>query len=189
MKTIKRTTGSVMGLSILGAALLMAAGCQEMTKSETVQIKGDGDLSVPAGYQSWAKFVPTVDKAKAGQIREIYINDTGMGANQGDPFPYGTTTVMEIYAAQKNTAGELVKDAEGRLVKDKLAKIFVMSKGEGWGAMLPEGTVKTGDWLYSAYQADASTPATQDFSGCRGCHAPLGLDDYIARYDEHFYNK
>ncbi|MFW1678665.1 cytochrome P460 family protein [Pontibacter sp. JAM-7] len=184
-----RTCKAAIGIGLVSAALALSAGCQNTTKPETSQIKGDGDLAVPTGYQSWAKFVPTVDKVKAGQVREIYINDVGMQANKGDNFPYGTTTVMEIYAAKKAADGSPQKDADGRLVKDKLAKIFVMSKGEGWGDMLPATTIKTGDWLYSAYQADASTPATQDFSGCRSCHTPLKLDDYVARYDEHFYHK
>lgn len=137
----------------------------------------DGDLPVPAGYQNWYKFVDTVEKPN-GQIREIYINDVGIRANKGDAFPYGTVSVMEIYTSKKK--------ADGSLAKDKLSKVFVMGKGAGWGQSLPADNMPNGEWVYSAYKADAKTPATNDFKACRSCHAPLQSTDYIARYDEHF---
>jgi hemoglobin len=170
----------------LASATLLAAGCQHMNESQMNTVSGDGDVSVPGDYRNWAKFVPTVDKAKAGQVREIYINDAGLQAERGGAFPNGTTTVMEIYKARKTADGALIRDSDGRLRKGELAKVFVMSKGEGWGMQLPTATVSNGDWLYGAYEADSKTPATSDFTSCRGCHAPLAGDDYIARYDEHF---
>ncbi|MCB1866658.1 MAG: cytochrome P460 family protein [Chromatiales bacterium] len=174
--------------AVAAAALLLAgAGCNTLTsKSSGESAKADGEITVPTGYAGWPKFVPTVDKDKAGQVREIYINDTGLKAKRGEAFPSGTVSVMEIYTARKDGSGNLQRDAEGRLVKDKLDKVFVMAKGAGWGQALRAGTVATGDWVYSAYQADGTTPATSDFSKCRGCHVPLASDDYIARYSEHF---
>lgn len=141
--------------------------------------KADGDIAVPDGYASWTKFVPTVVKPN-GQIREIYINDTGLQANKGEAFPYGTVSVMEIYSS---------KDDGGKPAKDELKKIFVMSKGEGWGGKQADSVIPNGDWLYGAYLADGKTAATTDFNACRDCHAPLAEDDYIARYDEHFAQK
>ena len=145
----------------------------------------DGQIGVPETYLSWAKFVPTVDKVKAGQVREIYINPVGRTVRQGQPFPDGTVSVMEIHAAKKN--GETLQtDAHGRLVKDGLKKLFVMAKGEGWGAAQPAGVVDNGDWVYGAWEADGKTPAKVDFNSCRNCHAPMADADYMARYDEHF---
>lgn len=93
--------------------------------------------------------------------------------------------VMEIYKSAKR-GDSPVRSADGRLVKDGLAKVFVMTKGDGWGAAQPAGTLDNGDWVYAAYLADGVTPATKDFSGCRNCHAPLKEYDYVARYDQHF---
>ena len=79
----KTMINSILMLALVGgAASVLAAGHSG--------VKGDGDLGVPADYKSWSKFVPTVDKAKAGQVREIYINDTGLKAKRGGDFPYGT---------------------------------------------------------------------------------------------------
>lgn len=170
-----------------GAVLLTVAGCQGMHDSPAVTVAPvDGDIAVPAGYRDWTKFVPTVDKAEAGQVREIYINSTGLDASAGEPFPNGTISVMEIYAAQKDAAGSPVVDGNGRLVKDKLSKVFIMEKGQGWGAAQAEGVIDNGDWVYGAYEADGTTPATGDFNACRACHQPLASDDFVARYQEHF---
>ena len=121
----------------------------------------------------------TIEKPN-GQIREIYINNIGMKADKGEVFPYGTVTVMELYSSKK------IGD---KLTKDKLSKVFVMSKGRGWGQDLPAGSLPNGEWVYGAYKADGVTPATNDFSSCHGCHTPLKLDDFIARYSEHFDSK
>ncbi|MGB1108791.1 MAG: cytochrome P460 family protein [Gammaproteobacteria bacterium] len=150
------------------------------------EAKSDGQVAVPAGYASWPKFVGTVDKAKAGQVREIYINDTGMQAKKGEAFPHGTVTVMEIYAAKKGADGNVTTSTDGRLVKGGLKKIFVMAKGKGWGQNLPAGNVDNGEWVYSAYMADGKTKAAKSYEACRACHAPLAEQDFVARYDEHF---
>jgi hypothetical protein len=47
-------------------------------------------------------------------------------ARSGEKFANGTLMVMELYAAKAN--------ADGRLVKDKLIKVFIMGKNAGWGA-------------------------------------------------------
>lgn len=168
------------------SAVLIGCSSNGAYKSKMMTAQKDGDITVPNNYRSWPKFVPTVDKAKTGQVREIYINKIGMSAKKGDNFPSGTVSIMEIYAGQKNSSGGWVKDSNGKLVKGKLSKVFVMEKGTGWGSKQPAGTINNGDWLYGAYLADAKTPATKDFKSCRSCHAPLANKDYIFRYDEHF---
>ena len=146
----------------------------------------DGEITVPADYRGWNKFVPTVEKEKAGQVREIYINEIGLKTQKGEAFPAGSLSVMEIYSAEKDANGKLLRNTEGSLVKGQLAKIFVMAKGSHWGSKLSEQTVKNGDWVYSAYQSDGQTPATSDYTKCRSCHKPLADTDFVARYDEHF---
>lgn len=178
------------GLLALAAAL-MATGCFVNAARPDAAMAAapmDGQIPVPSTYRSWVKFVPTVDKAQTGQVREIYINPVGLNAMRGMPFPAGTVSVMEIHAAKK--AGDtLLRDAHGRLVKDGLAKIFVMAKGDGWGAAQPGGVVANGDWVYGAWEADGKTPVRVDFNTCRACHAPLASTDFVARYDEHFSNR
>ncbi|MCZ4304436.1 cytochrome P460 family protein [Zoogloeaceae bacterium G21618-S1] len=177
---------TTLGLAIIGVTVI-GAGCASHRGAEPMaKVPGDGDIGVPATYRSWPAFVPTVDKVEGAQVREIYINPVGLTTQKGEAFPAGTVSVMELYAARKDAAGKLLMNAEGRLIKGPLSKIFVMAKGEGWGARLPAGTVGNGDWVYGAWQADGKTAATSDFSGCRSCHLPMAKTDFVARYDEHF---
>lgn len=182
----KRFHFPALGLAVIGATMI-SAGCASHRGAEPMaKISGDGDIAVPMTYRSWTRFVPTVDKVDAGQVREIYINPVGLTVRKGEAFPTGTVSVMEIYGARKDSAGKVIKNAEGRLIKGELSRIFVMAKGEGWGASLPAGTLGNGDWLYGAWLADGETAATSDFAACRSCHLPMAATDFMARYDEHF---
>ena len=62
----------------------------------------------------------------------------------------------------------------------------VMAKREGARAELPAATVGNVDWVCGAYLADGKTPATADFAGRRGFHAPLASTDYVACYEDCF---
>ncbi|MCB1954396.1 MAG: cytochrome P460 family protein [Rhodocyclaceae bacterium] len=178
---------SGMGLAALAAGLVISGCNGTPMKGESMAAKPlDGEVRVPPGYRDWPRFVGTVDKAPAGQVREIYINTEGMRARKGEAFPAGTIAVMEIYGARKGPGDTLMTDASGRLLKGPLSKVFVMEKGTGWGAAQPPGTLDNGDWVYGAWEADGRTAAKVDFKACRACHAPLATSDYIARYDEHF---
>jgi hypothetical protein len=105
-------------VSIVG--IVACAGLQPGT------IPKDGDLALPEGYRSWPTFLKDVQKPDA--VRDLYVNPVGARASKGDAFPNGTQFVMEIYGAKKEADGTLAKGADGKLVKDKLAKIFVMGK-------------------------------------------------------------
>ena len=187
MKLYTTNKSKILALTTIAVASAVLIGCSSGGyKSKMMTAKKDGDITVPNDYRSWPKFVSTVDKAKTGQVREIYINKAGMKSKRGDAFPSGTVSIMEIYAAQKTASGDLLKGTGGKLIKGKLSKVFVMEKGAGWGSKQPAGTINNGDWAYGAYLADAKTPATKDFTACRSCHLPLANKDFIARYDEHF---
>lgn len=168
-----------LGAFAFSGTLLMTSGCSDSTTTTATAAKplNDGEVTLPGDYANWPKFVDTVVKPN-GQIREIYINAAGMEAKKGGAFAYGTVAVMELYKSRKGDSGELIKDG--------LEKVFVMEKGQGFGQNLPSGSAPTGEWAYGAYLADKSTAATNDFAGCRGCHAPLGDDDFMPRYAEHF---
>ena len=143
----------------------------------------DGQLAFPADYKSWPTFLTGVQKAEAKQVRDLYINTTGAKASQGQPFANGTTMVMELYKAVEKD-GVLETGPDGKLVKGALAKIFIMSKGEGWGQDVPDDK-KNGAWVYSAFGPDGKSLA-EDFNKCRACHAPLVQKDFIHKYDDYF---
>lgn len=180
---------------MVGGLLLSLAGCNTtdsygnkpaMTSStsSTMTAAGpDGTLALPADYKSWPKFLVEIPKAEPKQVRDIYINPTGARTSTGQSFPNGTVMVMEIYKA-KMDGDKLATTMDGKLIKDNLAKVFVMGKNQGWGDKVAE-PLKNGDWIYSAYDAGGKAIA-EDFTKCRACHAPLAQKDFVHRYDEYF---
>lgn len=171
---------SVRFAALLGAALVVA-GCAGSKMAPPLK---DGELAIPANYQSWPKFLSAVQRPDAKQVREIYINPTGYAAKAGQPFADGTVMVMENYAAQTNPDGSLKTGPDGKLVKGNLLRVFVMGKNAGWGQDVPEG-LRNGNWIYARYQANGQ-PSSEDMATCRACHAPLTTKDFVHRYDEYF---
>lgn len=164
------------------ATLAMVVGMVSCAAMQTKSVPKDGELALPADYKSWPVFLKEVQKPDA--VRDLYVNPVGARTAQGQMFPNGTQFVMEIYSAKKAADGTFEKDAAGKLAKDKLAKVFVMGKGEGWGQDVPDN-VKTGAWVYAAYGPDGQ-PLKANFAECRACHVPLAQKDFVHRYDEYF---
>lgn len=135
----------------------------------------DGEMAMPSDYTKWPVFMAGIEKS-SGHIRDIYISSEGAAAKKGEAFANGTKFVMDIYKAEKG--------ADGKLKKTTLEKVFVMYKGDGWGASAPEG-MKNGDWVYSAFDGNGQ-PAKVDYATCRGCHLPLADKDYVFHYDKYF---
>ena len=161
-------------------------GCAEMGSAQTVPASvklKDGEPALPVGYQNGPKFLSAVQRPDVKQVRELFINAVGTTTRAGQPFANGTVMVMELYKAKLDGETPVV-GSDGKLVKGDLAKVFVMAKGEGWGQEVPE-SLRTGNWVFAAYGPDGLALA-EDFSKCRGCHAPLAMKDFVLRYDEYF---
>jgi hemoglobin len=168
------------------AALVVALGCATGPLGIFWTGTRDGEVEPPPDYRTWPRFLPTIDRHDAAQVREIYVNATGARARRGLAFPDGTIFVMEIYAARPHADGAPAFDPSGRLVKGPLQKLYVMAKGEGWGDGVESRALRNGDWVYSAFLPDGVTPADEDLSTCRGCHRPLARQDFVHRYEEYF---
>lgn len=168
------------------AALVIALGCATGPLSIFWSGMRDGEVPPPPDYRTWPRFLPTIDRHDAAQVREIYVNPTGTRARRGLAFPDGTIFVMEIYAARPHADGAPAFDPSGRLIKGPLQKLYVMAKGEGWGDGVEQRGLRNGDWVYSAFLPDGVTPTDEDLSTCRSCHRPLARQDFVHRYEEHF---
>ncbi len=94
---------------VVSTALITAlAGCTNVPKPEVQKFK-DGELSVPADYKSWPRFLSDIQRPDTKQVRDIYINPIGNKTRMGDPFPDGTISVMEIYKAREAADGTPLK--------------------------------------------------------------------------------
>jgi hemoglobin len=160
----------------------LLAGCSTSPVMTASPPQQDGEVPLPAGYRSWPRFLADIQRADVKQVREIYVNQAGTRARPGQPFTHGTIFVMENYAAQLDAAGQPMKNADGRLVKGNLVRVFVMSKGAGFGGM---AEIRNGDWAYGAFDA-AGNKTADNLGACRTCHAPLAAKDFVFRTDEYF---
>lgn len=177
-----------LALGLTAAAALLAGCASQMMADKPVAIVKDGELAMPAGYKSWPSFLPAVQRADAKQVREIYMNPVAAKGSADKGFPNGSLFVMENYAAQANSDGSLKKDADGKLIKGELLRVFVMGKNAGWGQDVPDN-LKNGNWVYSSYLATGAK-GPEKTETCRACHAPLTQSkDFVHRYDEHFGQK
>ena len=147
----------------------------------------DGEIALPAGYQSWPKFLSGVQRPDIKQVREIYLNPTANRTRAGDAFAQGSMFVMENWTVKAGADGAPMVGADGNLVKDRIVKVFVMQKGPGFGSKAP-AELKNGDWVYDSYDPLGAKIA-EPFNSCRGCHVPLASKDYVQRYDEHFASR
>jgi hemoglobin len=162
-------------------AILLLAACGTMKEAPKLE---DGEVALPAGYQSWPKFLSAVQRPDIRQVREIYVNNAGYGTRAGDAYPHGSTLVMENWTVKTRADGTPLTDADGRLIKDRIAKVFVMQKGPGYGSKVARD-LKNGEWAYGSYDAMGMAIA-EPYATCRQCHVPLAGKDFVFRYDEHF---
>lgn len=160
------------------------AGCSHEPSYSSAP-KKDGETTMPSNYTNWPMFIGDIDKVEGKQVRDIYINTNGVELKKGDDFPNGTVFVMDLYSAQLKADDTPKMDASGKLMKDKLTKVFIMEKSKGSGATAPE-SLANGDWVYTAYNADG-TKADVNYEACRGCHlAQVSDKDFIFHYNQYF---
>jgi hemoglobin len=166
------------------AGTAAAVGCSSLSGSapQVAVAVQDGEIALPGNYASWPKFLGAVQRPDVKQVREIYVNPAGYNARAGQPYAHGTTFVMENYAAQQDAAGTLRRDAGGKLVKGRLLRVFVMSKGPGYGSAAP-AELANGEWAYASFDA-ACMKTTDALAPCRTCHLPQASKDFVFRSDE-----
>ena len=169
--------------------MVSVIGCSGVTMTPSTQSGGmpkDGELAFPSDYKSFPKFLHGIQKPNA--VRDLYVNRRGAEIRKGEAFANGSILVMEIHNAKKNADDTFLKGDDGQLVKDGLAKIFVMQKDAGWGNNAPKD-LKNGDWIYAAFKPNGDR-LDIGYEKCRSCHMPLGkAKDYVHRYDEYFMKR
>jgi plastocyanin len=139
-------------------------------------------VGFPDGYQNTFKLLLVLDRPDNKQVRIICGNDMAAGVAPGQPYPHGSVLVMETYRARQDASGAVVKDANGRFIREALVGIFVMRKEQGFGAAYEQD--RSGEWEYVGYRPDKSyqTPP-RNSNACAACHLnQAGADqDYVFR--------
>jgi hemoglobin len=108
----------------------------------------DGDIPLPADYRSWPKFLTSVQRPDAKQVRDIYINQAGTTNRSGQPFAQGTVFVMENFAAQVDAAGA---PAYRRRRQARQRRPRARASWPGTGLRRQRAAeLKTSDWAFAS---------------------------------------
>lgn len=129
-------------------------------------------IAFPADYKSFTNYLSLDRVQNHDQIIRLFANDMALdAANAGKELPSGSILVGEIYAAKKDTDGNVVTSSLDRRIRGKLAAVAVMQKGDGWGASFTD-EFRNGDWDFAIFSPDGKR-LDKDLNACRQCHAPL----------------
>jgi plastocyanin len=82
------------------------------------------------------------------------------------------------YKAQRDAAGEPLKDASGRFQKGDLVAYTVMEKRDGWGNEYKDD-IRNGEWEYQAFGPDKKVNDKANLTTCFTCHKPHAGQDFV----------
>lgn len=147
-----------------------------------VATAGPEKVAFPA-YQTHVLY-DVLDQPENKEIRELYVNPEALrGLKEGQPLPSGTVLSAPTFKAVLNDRGELVKDANGRLVRGRLDRIVVMEKRTGWGSEYP-ADFRNGEWEYARFGADGTPSPNVKYEACFQCHKPKSGEDFVFSYSQ-----
>jgi plastocyanin len=168
--------------SLVRAALALgaiaAAAAAFTVASQTSVPGGPNKLAFPHDWDKGVMYA-TVDRYDTKQYREFYSSAEAVAAARaGKPLPDGTIITLAAYMAKLDAAGNPVKDANGRFIKDKLVAVNSMQKKAGWGQDIP-ADIRNGDWIYQSFSPDGKVNEKANLTACYQCHLPFAKDDYL----------
>ena len=160
------------------AAALATAAITHSVTGQAVVPGGPNKLAYPEGWDKQVLYA-TVDRYDTKQFREFYTSPEAVqAAREGKPIPDGTVITLAAYMARLDAAGNPVKDANGRFIKDKLVALNAMQKKAGWGQDIP-ADLRNGDWIYQSFSPEGKVNDKANLSACYQCHLPFARDDYL----------
>jgi len=147
-----------------------------------VSFAGPEKVTFPAGYTEGHLYAK-VDRPDNKTVRDVYANAAAVREGQaGRPLPSGSVLSMEVYQANVDPKGALVRGPDGRFVKGNLVGVFVMEKRAGWGAEYPE-SLRNGEWEFARFAGDGQRQNV-DTKPCFECHKPESAKDYVFTLNE-----
>ncbi|WEX74019.1 cytochrome P460 family protein [Sinorhizobium numidicum] len=128
---------------------------------------------MPEKYQERFVNYLDVDHLDRKRVRKMYVNPEAHAAAQADQeLPDGTVLIMEDHDAKTDAGGNLVRDADGRLIAlEPVSNIFVMEKNAAW-------TTDNGHWDYAWYLPNGIPKPDAKFEGCFSCHTSRAERDF-----------
>lgn len=143
----------------------------------------DSRVTYPENYRDTFVNYLSLDRTQnPDQIIRLFANEIAMqGVDESGELPDGSILVGEVYAAAKNSEGNVIESNLGRRIATKLALVAVMEKRDSWEES-SSSTINVGDWDFGAF-APSGFDAGKDLDSCRACHSPLVDSDHLFSKD------
>ncbi len=134
---------TVLALSFLGLSLVSAAAAETNSPAPTADRVG-----FPKDYAKSYEVLRTVPREDGKKLVTVYGNRAAASVTNRTqlPYPQGSVLVMETAST--------VKDAAGKLVKEKVLSLHVMRREKDFGVAYAEK--RSGEWEFVEYRADSS---------------------------------
>lgn len=139
----------------------------------------DRALDFPEGYKEDFTLYFTGDRVfEDEQTIKIYGNNIALeGVQKDGKLPEGSVLVAELYAALKDSDGDVIESQIGRRVSGEFKAIAVMERRAGWDDQYPE-ELKVGDWEFEVFSTSGEN-LSKDTTACRECHHPLTDTEFM----------
>ncbi|MEM7045828.1 MAG: cytochrome P460 family protein [Pseudomonadota bacterium] len=139
----------------------------------------DRILDFPEGYKENFTLYFTGDRLlEEEQTIKIYANDVALSGMQKDgKLPDGSVLVAELYAAMKDSDGEVIESQIARRVPGDFKAIALMERRDGWDDQYPD-ELKVGNWEFEVFSTSGENLG-KDTTGCRECHHPLTDTEFM----------
>ena len=147
----------------------------------SVAFAGPEKIKFPSNYLK-GDLYQTLDRPDTKQYRELYASPGVVDAvRKGKPIPHGAVLTLVQWSVQQDSAGNPVKDANGRFIKNQVIGHTVMEKQQGWGADYPSDWPRNGEWEYAVFTPDGlpNAKANANNKACFTCHLPHAKQDFV----------
>ena len=167
-------------LLLAGGALYMVAGSAQGQMARFPYVDGEGNISVPEDFRSWA-FLGTWavaaddDSGDVAGFHNVYTQpETIQAYRESGKFPDGAVLVKELF---KTSSADMTTGRVGRA-----------SEVEGWFVMIkdtqgrfPESGIWGDGWGWALFYAKEpeKNVATDYTESCLGCHVPAKDTDWV----------
>jgi hypothetical protein len=153
-----------------------------MIFASAVTVAGDSDrVTFPDGYAQQLRQLGQALHNERSGVTTVYANELAANAAKAGvtQFPEGSVIVMEFAKPVKDSGGQLLRDAQGVLLKGEIEHVDVMKRG----AAATDDQSRAGHWSFASYGPDgkvlvAPGAATQ----CAACHSQgAAQQDFVFR--------
>ncbi len=134
-------------------------------------------VAFPADYEDTFKRYTRVEFEGRKQVRFYRANQAAIDGAKGGSLE-GAYIRVEIFDAKADAAGDLARDADGKLIVGDLKAFTAMERRSGNGEAVPS-IIRNGDWRYAVFSAEGVPRAKLNEARCLACHKPEAANKYI----------